>query len=29
VMSFDDYLENADVARLRDQLFAGHRELNL
>jgi ATPase subunit of ABC transporter with duplicated ATPase domains len=29
VMSFDDYLENADVARLRDQLFAGHRDLNL
>jgi ATPase subunit of ABC transporter with duplicated ATPase domains len=29
VMSFDDYLENADVARLRNQLFAGHRELNL
>jgi ATPase subunit of ABC transporter with duplicated ATPase domains len=29
VMSFDDYLENGDVARLRDQLFAGHRDLNL
>jgi ATPase subunit of ABC transporter with duplicated ATPase domains len=29
VMSFDDYLENADVARLRDRLFAGHRDLNL
>jgi len=29
VMSFDEYLENADVARLRDQLFAGHRDLNL
>ncbi|HEY7746333.1 MAG TPA: ATP-binding cassette domain-containing protein [Desulfuromonadales bacterium] len=29
VMSFDDYLENTDVARLRDQLFAGHRDLHL
>ena len=29
VMSFDDYLENADVARLRDQLFQGHGELRL
>jgi ATPase subunit of ABC transporter with duplicated ATPase domains len=29
VMSFDEYLENVDVAHLRDRLFAGHRELNL
>ncbi len=29
VMSFDEYLENVDVAQLRDRLFAGHRELNL
>jgi ATPase subunit of ABC transporter with duplicated ATPase domains len=29
VMSFDDYLVNTDVARLRDQLFAGHRDLHL
>jgi ATPase subunit of ABC transporter with duplicated ATPase domains len=28
-MSFEDYLESAEVARQRDQLFAGHRDLNL
>jgi len=29
VMSFDEYLENAEVAQLRDQLCQGHRELTL
>ncbi|WP_305043328.1 ABC-F family ATP-binding cassette domain-containing protein [Geoalkalibacter sp.] len=29
VMSFDDYLENTDVARLRDQLYQGRGELKL
>ncbi|KIH76783.1 ATPase components of ABC transporters with duplicated ATPase domains [Geoalkalibacter ferrihydriticus] len=29
VMNFDDYLENADVAQLRDQLYQGHGELKL
>jgi len=29
VMGFDDYLENAEVALLRDRIFAGHRDLNL
>jgi len=29
VMSFDEYLENEEVAQLRDQLCQGHRELTL
>jgi ATPase subunit of ABC transporter with duplicated ATPase domains len=29
VMGFDDYLEDADVAKLRDDLCHGHRELSL
>ena len=29
VMSFDEYLENEEVASLRDQLCQGHRELTL
>jgi ATPase subunit of ABC transporter with duplicated ATPase domains len=29
VMGFDEYLENGDVARLRDELFNGHGELSL
>ncbi|WP_429886540.1 ABC-F family ATP-binding cassette domain-containing protein [Geoalkalibacter halelectricus] len=29
VMTFEDYLENTEVARLRDQLYQGHGELKL
>jgi len=29
VMGFDEYLENGDVAKLRDELFHGHGELSL
>ncbi len=29
VMGFDEYLENEDVAKLRDDLFSDHRELSL
>ena len=29
VMSFDEYLENADVAQLRDRLYQGHGDLRL
>jgi ATPase subunit of ABC transporter with duplicated ATPase domains len=29
VMGFDEYLEDEDVARLRDDLFRGHRDLSL
>ena len=29
VMGFDEYLENGEVARLRDELCHGHRDLNL
>jgi ATPase subunit of ABC transporter with duplicated ATPase domains len=29
VMGFDEYLENGDVARLRDEMCQGHRDLNL
>lgn len=29
VMSFEDYLEDPEVSRLRDQLFHEHRELSL
>ena len=29
VMGFDEYLDNGEVARLRDELCHGHRDLNL
>ncbi|MDD2337640.1 MAG: ATP-binding cassette domain-containing protein, partial [Geobacteraceae bacterium] len=29
VMGFDEYLENGDVARLRDEMCRGHQDLNL
>jgi ATPase subunit of ABC transporter with duplicated ATPase domains len=29
VISFDDYLESPDVAKLRDELYQGHGELRL
>ena len=29
VMPFDEYLESADIARIRDELCHGHRELSL
>ncbi|RQW85213.1 MAG: ATP-binding cassette domain-containing protein, partial [Geobacter sp.] len=29
VMGFDEYLENGEVARLRDEMCHGHRDLNL
>ena len=29
VMAFDDYLENSDVAAMRDELYRGHAELSL
>ncbi len=29
VMGFDEYLENGDVSRLRDEMCQSHRDLNL
>ena len=29
VMGFDEYLENSEIARLRDEMCHGHQELNL
>jgi ATPase subunit of ABC transporter with duplicated ATPase domains len=29
VMGFEDYLEDEDISRMRDELFQGHRELSL
>ncbi len=29
VMGFDEYLENGEVARIRDEMCRGHRDLNL
>jgi hypothetical protein len=29
VMGFEEYLENADVNRERDEMYHGHADLNL